>query len=482
MWHYLSGIYGGEWAGTSLIGENRAGLRFRSFSEEAVMGVSKGVGVVLLAGIVGVLSAGMMHAQNAAGGADLAEAPLPKDIYPDSRNRLPLPKLDTPQPKARLAVGIEEPGVRWYDPELAKLTGQASRKYDIGLNDQLLEIAVLVAAREKDCQYEWTQWETHGRDPKDPRLLDPAIIDVIKYEKPVTGLGEKEAAIITFGRETFGQRKVSPATFAEVQRLFGTKGTVDLFWLMAGYSSSAAELAAFDNHLRADQTPLMPPRPHPFDAVRKANLAASIAEASRPLPKDVYADSRNRLPLPKREDMDDDGKKVFDQLNMPERLTVSDPMTKRTVRLYSPRLAGAEDGVMRHLRYDTGLSDRLLEIAVLVAAREMDSQYVWTEWENYGRDPNDPRHIEPAVIDMIKYRKPVAGLGEKETAIINLGREMLGQGKVSSETFAETLRLFDRKGVVDVVWVMASYSAAAAELTAFDQHLPAGQKPLLPAL
>jgi alkylhydroperoxidase family enzyme len=180
--------------------------------------------------------------------------------------------------------------------------------------------------------------------------------------------------------------------------------------------------------------------------------------------------------------MDDDGKKVFDQLNMPERLTVSDPMTKRTVRLYSPRLAGAEDGVMRHLRYDTGLSDRLLEIAVLVAAREMDSQYVWTEWENYGRDPNDPRHIEPAVIDMIKYRKPVAGLGEKETAIINLGREMLGQGKVSSETFAETLRLFDRKGVVDVVWVMASYSAAAAELTAFDQHLPAGQKPLLPAL
>jgi hypothetical protein len=115
-----------------------------------------------------------------------------------------------------------------------------------------------------------------------------------------------------------------------------------------------------------------------------------------------------------------------------------------------------------------------------VAAREMDSEVLWTEWEKYGRDPNDPRHIEPAIIDIIKYDKPVVGLGEKETAVIKLGREMLGPRKVSSETFADVLRLFDRKGTVDVVWVMANYSADAAELVAFDQHLPSGQKPLLP--
>jgi 4-carboxymuconolactone decarboxylase len=446
------------------------------------MGVSKKAGVILLAGILGLLLGGRAHGQNPVSGTDAAEAALPKDIYPDSRNRLPLPKVEEPIRKARLAVGIEQPGVRSWDPELAKLTGEASRKYDIGLSDRLLEIAVLVAAREMDCQYEWTQWETHGRDPKDTRLIEPAIIDIIKYEKPVVGLGEKETAIIDFGRETFGQRRVSSATFAEVLRLFGRKGTVDLLWLMAGYSSSAAELAAFDNHLRADQKPLLPARTQSLHPVRKANLAAAIAAAAGPLPTDVYPDSGNRLPLPKREDMDDQGQKVFDQVSRDERLPVSDPMTKRSVRLYSPRLAGPEDQVQRHLRYDIGLSDRLLEIAVLVTAREMDSQYEWTEWETYGRDPNDPRHIEPAIIDMIKYGKPVVGLGEKETAIIHLGREMLGQGKVSSETFAEVLRLFDRKGTVDVVWVMASYAAAASELTAFDQRLKEGQKPLLPPL
>jgi 4-carboxymuconolactone decarboxylase len=447
------------------------------------MDLRKSFGVVLLAGIVGILWGGRIQAQNPGSGS--AEAPLPKDIYPDSRNRLPLPKAE--YDGGRLAVGIEQPGVSNWDPQLIKASRGASLKYSMDVSDPLLEIAVLVAARELDVQYEWTQWETHARDPKDPRHLDPAIIDIIKYEKPVVGLGEKETAIINFGREIFGQRRVSSATFAEVVRLFGRKSTVDLVWVMAGYSVAGAELTAFDNHLRADQKPLLPPRPHPFDAVRRVNLAASIAAAAGPLPKDIYPDSRNRLPLPKREDMDEEGKKAFDQVNRPERLLRSDAMTKRSVRLYSnPRFAAGEDEKQRYLTYDTGLSDRLVEIAVLVAARAMDSQYEWTEWETYGRDPNDPRHIEPAIIDMIKYNKPVVGLGEKETAIINLGREMLGPrkvsfGTVSSATFAEVLRLFDRKGTVDVVHLMANYAADASELIAFDQHLKEGQKPLLPA-
>ncbi len=117
-----------------------------------------------------------------------------------------------------------------------------------------------MTARELDCQYEWTQWETHGRDPKDPRHIEPELIDIIKYGKPAVGLGEKETAIIKFGRETFGQRKVSSETFAQVLSLFGRKGTVDLLWVMANYSAAAAELIAFDNQLRADQKPLLPAR------------------------------------------------------------------------------------------------------------------------------------------------------------------------------------------------------------------------------
>ena len=88
--------------------------------------------------------------------------------------------------------------------------------------------------------------------------------------------------------------------------------------------------------------------------------------------------------------------------------------------------------------------------------------------------------MEQQIVDIIKYRKPVTGLGEKETAIIHLGREMLGSLKVSSETFADAQRLFGNKTLVDLVTLMANYSATGAMLRAFDMQLAPNQKPLLP--
>ena len=183
-----------------------------------------------------------------------------------------------------MTTGIEQPNVSDWDPDFVKASRGASLKYSIGLPDPLLEVAVLAAAREMDVQYEWTQWEYFGRNPADPRHIEQSTIDLIKYEKPLVGLSEKETAIINFARETFGQRRLSPATFAQVLNLFGRQGTVELLWVMASYSEAAAELAAFDNHLRADQRPLLPPRPHSFDAERKASVAASIAAAVGRLP------------------------------------------------------------------------------------------------------------------------------------------------------------------------------------------------------
>ena len=204
-----------------------------------------------------------------------------------------------------------------------------------------------------------------------------------------------------------------------------------------------------------------------------AQRPAQSSDAAAPLPKDIYPDSRNRFPLPKRDDMDDYGKKVFDELNaFPE--TAPTPL-----RLYSPHLAKPLGEAHHYLKYETGFPDRLIEIAVLVTARELDNQYEWTQWETRARTPGD-RNVEPAIIDIIKYKKPVAGLGEKETAIIKFGREMFGQKKVSSATFAEALRLFGRRRTVDLIELMALYSATAAELNAVDMQLQKGQKPLLP--
>ena len=211
-------------------------------------------------------------------------------------------------------------------------------------------------------------------------------------------------------------------------------------------------------------------RMHAGSAVGSADSAAA------PLPKDIYPETGNRLPPPKREDMDDYGKKVFDELTGPR---IS--WTKQVpLRLYSPRLAKPMSDAHYYLKFQTGLGDRLTEIAVLVTAREMDNQFEWTQWEIHGR-MDGPGHVEPGIIDIIKYNKPVTGIGEKETVIIEFGRELLGQKKVSSETFAHALRLFGPRGMVDLTNLMALYWATGLELTAFDQQLLPGQKPMLPA-
>jgi 4-carboxymuconolactone decarboxylase len=194
------------------------------------------------------------------------------------------------------------------------------------------------------------------------------------------------------------------------------------------------------------------------------------------LPKDVYPDSRFRLPLPKRTDLDDYGKKVFDELADPGRRSLVGLQGPSGIRLYSPRVAKPMSDVNTYLRTGTGLDGRLTEIAIMVTARAMDNQFEWTAHEIAGLKAG----VEPAIIDLIKHRKPVAGLGEKETVIICFGRELFDRKKVSSATFAEALRLFGQRGLVDLTSLMGHYAATSAILTAFDMQLPEGQKPLLP--
>ncbi len=210
-------------------------------------------------------------------------------------------------------------------------------------------------------------------------------------------------------------------------------------------------------------------------SIHAKNPVSDTKSATAPLPKDIYPESGNRLPYPKREDMDDYGKKIFDEQTGP-RLS----WTKQVpLRLYSPRLAKPMSDAHQYLKFQTGLGDRLTEIAVLVTSREMDNQFEWTQWETHAR-MDGAGHIEQSTIDVIKYNKPVAGLGEKETVVINFGRELVGQRRVSSETFAHALRLFGPRGMVDLTNLMGLYCATGLELIAFDQQLLPGQKPLLP--
>jgi 4-carboxymuconolactone decarboxylase len=119
---------------------------------------------------------------------------------------------------------------------------------------------------------------------------------------------------------------------------------------------------------------------------------------------------------------------------------------------------------------------RLTELAILVTARELDNQFEWTAHEPVALKEG----LDPKIIDMVKFRRPVTGATEKEAAIIGFGRELFRDRKVRSETYAQMLKAFGQTTVVNITALMANYALTATMLTAFDQQLHEGQKPLLP--
>jgi len=208
----------------------------------------------------------------------------------------------------------------------------------------------------------------------------------------------------------------------------------------------------------------------PSAQVQTSAGAAAMQAPAASFPKDVFPESGSRLPGIPRADLDDAGKKLLDAKTPP------DFFGPGAIRLYSLPVAEYMGAVNDYLRNKSGLDPKLVQLAILVTAREFDSEYVWTAHEPQGLKAGLP----PEIIDVVKYRKPTKGLEEKDAAIIDMGREVLEQHHVSSATFARAQSLFGKQGVVNYASLIGDYAATTILLNTFDQHVRPADKALLP--
>ena len=193
-------------------------------------------------------------------------------------------------------------------------------------------------------------------------------------------------------------------------------------------------------------------------------------------PADVDPQSGFRLPLPKREELDEAGKRVYDTVADPKGGTIVGLRGPGGIQLFSPAYAEHARPLNRYLRFESGLGARLRELAILTTAREFDSRFEWAAHE-----PEALREgVAAAIIDIIKHRQSTRGLAEADAVVIDLGREVFGAKKVAPETFARALRQFGEKGLVNLVALMGNYAGTAAMLATFDMQLRPGETALLP--
>jgi putative methionine-R-sulfoxide reductase with GAF domain/alkylhydroperoxidase family enzyme len=190
-------------------------------------------------------------------------------------------------------------------------------------------------------------------------------------------------------------------------------------------------------------------------------------------PDDVDAESGCRLPLPRREDLDAEGRRAFDRLADPAGGTLRGLRGPGGIQLHSPKLSRRSRPVNYYLRYESGLGGRVRELAILTTARELDNRFEWAAHMPAALAEG----ISHEIVDIIKYRRDTSGLAEADAIVIALGREIFGARKVMPATFATALRQFGRRKLVDLVALMGNYAATAALLTAFDMQLDTDQSP-----
>ena len=118
-----------------------------------------------------------------------------------------------------------------------------------------LIIAVLITAREIDQQYEWTAHEMAGRR----QGLEQAVIDVVKYNREVAGLSDKDATAITFGRALFREHRVSSELWEKMVKHFGRQRTIQFMMIMGEYFKAGFMMNAVDQHLPPGREALLPP-------------------------------------------------------------------------------------------------------------------------------------------------------------------------------------------------------------------------------
>jgi 4-carboxymuconolactone decarboxylase len=211
-------------------------------------------------------AAALLAASTAFAAAAQSGAKLPADLDSKSLARVPyVTRQDLGEAGQRLADIFAKNG-KPSDPITGPLAFAA---YNVPVANALLdlhdgavgkgslsphvrELAIMVACRETNYNLEWNGHEQAALKAG----VDPKVLDVVKNGRSLTGLDDADAAVIRFGRELIGARKMSSATFAKAEQLYGKKGALDLVAVMSTYAVSGFYAIAVDEHPPAGKAAL----------------------------------------------------------------------------------------------------------------------------------------------------------------------------------------------------------------------------------
>jgi 4-carboxymuconolactone decarboxylase len=192
----------------------------------------------------------------------------------------------------------------------------------------------------------------------------------------------------------------------------------------------------------------------------------------------IDADSRSRVPLPRRENLDTEGQKIFDYFTSGSKGVLRGLHGPAGIWLHEPKLAEVYVPFGNYLRFDAGLSESIREVCVLATARECNGAFEWAAHEPEALQVGVPEEV----IKSIKFRQPTATMAAPFGAVVQVTREAFSEHSVTAATYDAAVSLLGVPLLIDLITLAGTYASTAALLAVFDMQLDRGETHLLPAL
>ena len=177
-----------------------------------------------------------------------------------------------------------------------------------------------------------------------------------------------------------------------------------------------------------------------------------------------------RLTLPTPETMDADQRRVHDKIIAGRRGRIQGPLR---AALYNAELADRWQALGELLRYNTTLTPRESELAILVTGRACNSPFEWyahrLEAERLG--------IEAPVIEAILAQTTPPWLTGNDAVIVQVATELNARNSIADATYAQALALLGERKLVELTALVGYYTMVAMTLNAHEIPLPEGVPP-----
>jgi len=333
----------------------------------------------------------------------------------------------------------------FYSPELARRVSNigASLRSASPLPGNARELAIIAAAREWDCEYEW-----FAHEPGAERTgVCKETINAVRNNMALKGLPEDDAQLVQYVRDLLRLKRVAPALFEKVLARYGVQATVALTATIGFYWIFACVMNAFE--VAADKPIDFPVQPRSRPRAEGGGMRS-------------YHGSSARVPLvASKAGLSQEQLSVYDEIAGSRGGRVGGPFQ---VLLHSPETARRTAIAGAYMRFESALPADVRELAIVTAARANDCAYEWAAHSVLARQAGVPEQAIAAVLG----GSSLAELPAADAQVIEFVRDLLMTNRVAEDAFQSALRRFGVQGLVELAATAGYYGMLACVLNAFE--------------